>query len=122
MAAVRDNRAPAVPGEQGRAAMALAVRIVELMAAVNINLAIAERARAGESLSVAEIDELGTSDVLSLGMLADEVRRARVGEQVTFVRVLELAGAEGAVKGAEGAEVETSPVAGDARRNRGADR
>jgi hypothetical protein len=29
---VRERRAPAVPGEQGRAALALAVRIVELMA------------------------------------------------------------------------------------------
>ena len=38
---------------------------------MNINLAIAERARAGEALTVAEIDELGSSDVLSLGMLAD---------------------------------------------------
>jgi hypothetical protein len=59
---------------------------------VNINLAIAERARAGEALTVAEIDELGASDILSLGMLADEVRRARVGESVTFIRVLEIAG------------------------------
>lgn len=32
VAAVRDQRAPAVPGEQGRKALALAVRIVELMA------------------------------------------------------------------------------------------
>jgi len=31
IAAVRERRAPAVPGEQGRAALALAVRIVELM-------------------------------------------------------------------------------------------
>jgi predicted dehydrogenase len=31
VAAVREQRAPAVPGEQGRAALALAVRIVELM-------------------------------------------------------------------------------------------
>ena len=31
VAAVRERRAPAVPGEQGRAALALAVRIVELM-------------------------------------------------------------------------------------------
>ena len=53
-------------------------------AAVNINLAIAERARAGEALTVAEIDELGSSDILSLGMLADEVRRARVGDSVTL--------------------------------------
>ena len=31
VAAIREKRAPAVPGEQGRAALALAVRIVELM-------------------------------------------------------------------------------------------
>jgi predicted dehydrogenase len=31
VAAVREKRAPQVPGEQGRAALALAVRIVELM-------------------------------------------------------------------------------------------
>ena len=31
VAAVREKRAPAVSGEQGRAALALAVRIVELM-------------------------------------------------------------------------------------------
>jgi hypothetical protein len=58
---------------------------------VNINLAIAERARAGEALTAAEIDELGTADILSLGMLADEVRRARVGDTVTYSRVMELA-------------------------------
>jgi predicted dehydrogenase len=31
VAAVREKRAPAVPGEQGRAALALGLRIVELM-------------------------------------------------------------------------------------------
>jgi hypothetical protein len=76
---------------------------------VNINLAIAERARAGEPLSVAEIDELGASDVLSLGMLADEVRRARVGNSVTYSRVVELAAGAGAL-GAEGAEVRVSQL------------
>jgi hypothetical protein len=74
---------------------------------VNINLAIAERARAGEALTAAEIDELGTADILSLGMLADEVRRARVGDTVTYSRVLELSGAAGAT-GAAGAEVRMS--------------
>jgi hypothetical protein len=70
---------------------------------VNINLAIAERARAGETLTAAEIDELAASDILSLGMLADEVRRARVGNTVTFTRVIELnQGASGA-PGASGA-------------------
>ena len=81
---------------------------------MNINLAIVERARAGEALTVAEIDELGTSDILSLGMLADEVRRARVGDSVTYSRVLELAkgaqGAQGAqsAQSAQGAEVRIS--------------
>jgi len=78
---------------------------------VNINLAIVERARAGEALTVAEIDELGNSDILSLGMLADEVRRARVGDSVTYSRVLELAkGAQGAqsAQSAQGAEVRIS--------------
>jgi 2-iminoacetate synthase ThiH len=53
---------------------------------VNINLAIAERARAGELLTAAELDELAGADVLSLGMLADEVRRARFGNTVTYSR------------------------------------
>ena len=53
---------------------------------MEINLAIAERARAGERLTAAELDELASADVLSLGMLADEVRRARVGDTVTYVR------------------------------------
>ena len=53
---------------------------------MNINLAIAERAKAGETLTAAELDELGVTDVLSLGMLADEVRRARVGDTVTYTR------------------------------------
>jgi hypothetical protein len=53
---------------------------------VNINLAIVERAKAGEPLTAAELDELATADVLSLGMLADEVRRARVGDTVTYTQ------------------------------------
>ena len=53
---------------------------------MNINLAIIERARAGEPLTAAELDELGGTDLLSLGMLADEVRRARVGDTVTYAR------------------------------------
>lgn len=69
---------------------------------MNINLAIAERARAGELLTAAELDELWSADVLSLGMLAEEVRRARVGDTVTFTRVIEVAGAAGAT-GATGA-------------------
>jgi len=68
---------------------------------VTINTAIADRARANEALTAAELDELATADILSLGMLADEVRRARVGDTVTFVRVADAASAAGAA----GAEV-----------------
>jgi CofH/MqnC C-terminal region len=69
---------------------------------MDINLAIAGRARGGEPLTAAEIDELAATDVLSLGMLADEVRRARVGENVTFVRVHELRANDAAVPEAAG--------------------
>jgi aminodeoxyfutalosine synthase len=51
-----------------------------------VNATIAERCRAGEYLTAAELDELAATDVLSLGMLADEVRRARVGGTVTYAR------------------------------------
>lgn len=76
---------------------------------MDINLAIAARARAGEPLTAAEIDELASADVLSLGMLADEVRRARVGDHVTFVRVHELQPGEEAVPEAAG-EIRLSAV------------
>lgn len=59
---------------------------------MDINLAIADRARAGETLTAAELDELASADLLSLGMLADEVRRSRVGDTVTYVRVFEWGG------------------------------
>ena len=62
---------------------------------MTINSAIAERARANQPLTAAELDELATADILSLGMLADEVRRARVGGVVTFVRVVDCAGKAG---------------------------
>lgn len=68
---------------------------------MNINLAIAERARANAALTAAELDELASADILSLGMLADEVRRARVGESVTFVRVVDAAAAAGDTASAE---------------------
>ncbi|HJU43207.1 MAG TPA: hypothetical protein VJ691_10350 [Vicinamibacterales bacterium] len=51
-----------------------------------MNAAIEQKCRAGEELTAAEIDELGTVDLLTLGMLADDVRRARVGDTVTYVR------------------------------------
>lgn len=73
-----------------------------------MNSAIAERAKAGELLTAAELDELATADVLTLGMLADEVRRQRHGDTVTFTRVVEIGtpavGAGGAASSA-GAEV-----------------
>lgn len=68
---------------------------------MSINTAIAERARANEALTAAELDELATADILSLGMLADEVRRARVGDSVTFVRVVDAAEVANADAGAE---------------------
>jgi 2-iminoacetate synthase ThiH len=76
---------------------------------MNINLAIAERARAGEALTAAEIDELGAADILSLGMLADEVRRARVGDTVSYARVAELPGGQG-MQGAHGVELRISQL------------
>lgn len=53
---------------------------------MTINLAIVERAKAGAALTGAELDELAAADLLSLGMLADEVRRARVGDTVTYAQ------------------------------------
>ena len=61
---------------------------------IDINSAIASRAMAGETLSEAELEELDGVDVLSLGMLADEVRRSRVGATVGYSRVIEV-GAKG---------------------------
>src|SRR4030095_5434737 len=71
-------------GRQDRRADGARYLVNDLM---EINLAIAGRARSGADLTTAEIDELATTDVLSLGMLPDELRRARVGARVTFVRV-----------------------------------
>lgn len=78
---------------------------------MNINSSIAERARANEPLTAAELDELAAADILSLGMLADEVRRARVGDVVTFVRVSEWAGKAGRAGAAgEAGEVRLSTL------------
>ncbi len=66
-----------------------------------ISTAMADRARGGDLLTEAELHELDGADVLSLGMLADEVRRARVGDEVGYTRVLEVpAQAAGAVAAA----------------------
>ena len=51
---------------------------------------LAERAQAGSVLTPADLDILATSDVLSLGLLADDRRRATVGDTVTYVRVHEV--------------------------------
>jgi len=61
------------------------------MTHVEINHAVAGRARAGDVLTDADLAELDALDVLLLGMLADEVRRARVGAEVTYARVFEPA-------------------------------
>ena len=86
-----EGRAPGVTGSQGRAALVLANEIVARMADRNdmeIDVAIAERARRGEVLTELELHSLDAADVLSLGMLADEARRARVGDLVGYARVL----------------------------------
>lgn len=46
-----------------------------------------EQINAGENLSAAEITELATADILSVGMLADSLRRRLRGAQVTYIRV-----------------------------------
>lgn len=70
---------------------------------MTINSAIVSRAKAGELLTAAELDELASSDVLSLGMLADDVRRARVGDTVSYTRVVDFPSGAGttSVAGAE---------------------
>jgi aminodeoxyfutalosine synthase len=53
--------------------------------------AILDRAIAGEPLSATDVDAIhGTSDLLALGMAADEVRQRRHGSKMTFVRVQTL--------------------------------
>src|SRR4030095_5192604 len=69
-------------GRQDRRADGARYLVNDLM---EINLAIAGRARSGAALTAAEIDELATTDVLSLGMLADEVPPARGGGRGGFV-------------------------------------
>jgi hypothetical protein len=71
------------------------------MSETDINTAILDRARGGAELTEAELLELDAADVLSLGMLADEVRRSRVGDRVGFVRVLEI-GADGSIEAQAG--------------------
>jgi len=68
--------------------------------------AIAGRARSGTRLTEAELLELDGADVLTLGMLADEVRRSRVGDIVTYARVLEAG-----LDGLPGGDASTAAVA-----------
>jgi aminodeoxyfutalosine synthase len=52
---------------------------------------VAARLAAGRALEAADVAELaGITDILTLGMLADEARRRRHGAQTTFVRVFEM--------------------------------
>ena len=65
---------------------------------------IGEKVSAHEPLTDADIEMLtGTGDLLVLGALADERRRARRGGRVTFVRVLDVESPSG--NGASGPEV-----------------
>lgn len=49
---------------------------------------LSEKVLAGDTLTDDEANELvATNDLVSLGMIADEIRRARHGDGVTFVRV-----------------------------------
>jgi aminodeoxyfutalosine synthase len=83
-----------------------------------VNSAVEQRCRAGEKLTAAAIDELQSLDVLSLGMLADEVRRARFGDTVTYIRDAETrltnlpATLEAAVAAVQEARTRTSAVIG----------
>lgn len=61
------------------------------------------------SVSNSELTALAaTRDIITLGMQADEVRRARHGTRTTFVRVAE-------VDAAPGASIEIPPAAGEVR-------
>ena len=52
---------------------------------------IADKVAAGERLTAAQVDAvIATPDLPALGTLADEARRRRHGETVTFVRVAEI--------------------------------
>ena len=53
--------------------------------------ALADRVAAGEALTDADAQViLGTQDLISIGMMADEVRRRLHGMRTTFVRVIEV--------------------------------
>lgn len=63
----------------------------------NVLEMIAAKIGAGERLSVADVEHLvSTSDIVSLGMLAEQARRRRHGDRVTFVRVARVMVADAA--------------------------
>ncbi len=58
---------------------------------MSVESALASRAASGARLSSEELDQLSaTSDILALGVLADEARRRHAGTTATFARVFEL--------------------------------
>lgn len=75
--------------------------------------ALSARVRSGEPLSPDDVEALADSrDVLRLGALADDRRRARRGDRVTYVRVLEVAATDAGVAEGNGA---VPPSAGEVR-------
>jgi aminodeoxyfutalosine synthase len=58
---------------------------------------LARKAAAGITLTESEArDLIATTDLVTVGMIATEARRARVGDRVTYVRVAEIAAEHGA--------------------------
>jgi aminodeoxyfutalosine synthase len=73
------------------------------------------RVAAGEALSAADAARvLGSSDLLSVGLLGEMARKARHGDRVTYGRVCEVAAAGGDVDRGEAAEVRIVAVADSA--------
>ena len=73
---------------------------------------IASKLLAGEPLANVDITKLSVSrDLIQLGSLADQLRRARCGDQVTFVRVFEVS------VEADVTELEFPAAAGEVRLN-----
>ena len=57
---------------------------------------IAARITEGQALTDADAEALAsTYDIVSLGMIADDLRRARHGTRTTFLRVAHVAGVDG---------------------------
>jgi hypothetical protein len=72
---------------------------------------IAARRLAGRPLSAADADALAASyDIVTLGMIADDVRRARHGRATTFVRVADLR-----LPLLDGEPIHVPPAAGEVR-------